>query len=380
MIAARLRHGPAACVRLCAEVTAINKQKFLTELGRLLTFMSEEDRIEALTLYEKMFDDADNEQALLQALQSPTRQAVVIARAYDAGARRQAAAKSAEDEPTPDFVLAILKVYEDVVPLPAGPVPSPEPMPAPDPVRQPWLAPVPDEEEPEEAEHAPVLENQVSLFDDTELPLPRQETPLPEEDAEETREAERPTDSVADFLADFQIEEEAPREETGEPEAEAPAEEPEEEKDELREWLLGGKPPERTARERIAYRHRYEDDEDDAYEETQRVTNIPLLILFVLIAVPLTVCGVVLLLVPTLASLVLSAAAIVTGCGALIAAFGGFTVFADILIVLGCAIVALALGLLFLWLFIWLVGGPTVGLVRWVIRLGSQWCSKEVSA
>ena len=67
-------------------MTVINKQKFLTELGRLLTFMSEEDRQEALTLYEKMFDDADDEQALIQALLSPTRQAVIIARAYDAEA------------------------------------------------------------------------------------------------------------------------------------------------------------------------------------------------------------------------------------------------------------------------------------------------------
>ena len=74
---------------------SINKQKFLAELGRLLTFMSEEDRQEALTLYAKMFDDVEDEQALLQSLLSPTRQAVIIARAYDANARKlQARAKA----------------------------------------------------------------------------------------------------------------------------------------------------------------------------------------------------------------------------------------------------------------------------------------------
>ena len=55
-------------------------------------------------------------------------------------------------------------------------------------------------------------------------------------------------------------------------------------------------------------------------------------------------------------------------------------VFADILIVLGCAIVTLALGLLFLWLFIWFVGAVIGGLIRWVVQLGSQWCYKEVAA
>ena len=62
------------------------------------------------------------------------------------------------------------------------------------------------------------------------------------------------------------------------------------------------------------------------------------------------------------------------------AAFSGFPVFADILIVLGCAIILLALGLLFLWLFIWFVGAVIGGLIRWVIQLGGKWCYKEVAA
>ena len=97
-------------------------------------------------------------------------------------------------------------------------------------------------------------------------------------------------------------------------------------------------------------------------------------------AVPVTIVGLVLLLIPTLASLGLAAGAISAGALALVGAFSGLPVFADILIVLGAALVILALGLLFLWLFIWFIGGAMAGLVRGIVNLGGQWCYKEVSA
>ena len=74
---------------LHSEVTAINKQRFLPELGKLLTFMVEEDRQTALAMYSRLFDDAVDEQQLMDLLVSPTRQAVVIARTYDARERKQ---------------------------------------------------------------------------------------------------------------------------------------------------------------------------------------------------------------------------------------------------------------------------------------------------
>ena len=196
-----------------AEVISINKQKFLAELGRLLTFMSEEDRQEALTLYAKMFDDVADEQALLQSLLSPTRQAVIIARAYDANARKlQARAKSRRDEDedeenTPDFVLAILHVYEECVPL------------------------LPEEEVTEEDS---VMADQFSLFEDDGRPTEESvyeetfvlhETPevpsqpedleeaLPEEEealppapeAEAAAETAEDADEVDAFIANFSI-------------------------------------------------------------------------------------------------------------------------------------------------------------------------------
>ena len=104
-------------------MNGINKQKFLAELGKLLTFMYEEDRQTALAMYVKMFEDTEDEQALIQALVSPTRQAVIVARAYNAKMRklqveaqsREVAAERVEEEATPDFILAINQVYQDAV-------------------------------------------------------------------------------------------------------------------------------------------------------------------------------------------------------------------------------------------------------------------------
>ena len=334
-----------------AEVTLINKQKFLIELGRLLTFMSEEDRQEALTLYEKMFDDADDEQALIQALLSPTRQAVIIARAYDANARKlQAYANaqrkaSAHEEPeaTPDFVLAILRVYEEAVPLPAE-VPAP-------------VAPAPVEEEPAAPAVSP---DQFSLFQEDETADGEREEEQTEAKAAPASAPEM-LDEVDSFIANFSIVDD----ELSAPDGES------------REIPLAEEEPE-PVEEELPVELLIEDEPDEG--EMVRKPRIFLLILFVLLAVPLTLAASLVLLIPTLLSLVLAAGCIVGGCAGAVAAFSGFPVFADILIVLGCAVIVLALGLLFLWLFIWFVGAVIGGLIRWVLQLGGEWCYKEVAA
>ena len=55
----------------CCEVIVIDIRKFLTELGKLLTFMYEEDRVTALSMFEEMFRTANDPVALLQMLGSP---------------------------------------------------------------------------------------------------------------------------------------------------------------------------------------------------------------------------------------------------------------------------------------------------------------------
>ena len=110
------------------------------------------------------------------------------------------------------------------------------------------------------------------------------------------------------------------------------------------------------------------------------VPRIPLLILFLIVAIPVTLALLVLLVIPVALSLSLSFGLIALGVVLVLSAFSGFAVLADIMLLIGMAIVALAVGLLLLWVALWLVGSVMVGLVRWVRELSEQWCYKEVPA
>ena len=346
-------------------MTDINKQKFLAELARLLTFMYEEDRQEALAMYEGMFDEAGDEQTLLQALVSPTRQAVVIARAYNAKERKlQVHAQSRDEdaaEGNADFVQAINQVRSDAL----------------------------RDQEPKTV----VDENQFSLFDDLGSEEP---APAPVEPAQSL-----PPEAAA---------EEAPDAVPAEPEAEpaemaaAPADEPAQEPDVpgnvvdqvdafLADFSLpdGVIAPEAASQPEAAEEPYVQEEllhisdveepaEKAPIAETVRKPKVALLILFIILAIPLTLIGIVVLLVPTVLFLGLAAGTIVAGVMILSAAFSGFTMFSDLLVVLGLAIIVLALGLLFLWIFIWFIGGAIVGLIRSVVSLGEQWCYEEVAA
>lgn len=378
-------------------MTEINKQKFLAELGKLLTFMYDEDRQTALEMYDRMFDCADNEQTLLQFLVSPTRQAVIIARAYNARERKlQVDTQSREDEyyeqeGTPDFVLAIEALEEDafdrkiIAPeIPAdqfslfsdGVHPTQD---SPDGSAAAELAEQAVATPPQGAE----LEAQaVELEDDEELDLVQAEsaqayTDLSDEEAQQI--APDDTDEVDAFLSEFSIAEELPGE-AGADEAEASEAEavvPEREKPAVRE-RAERKPP--AAPVDGAPRRRTEPTVGQAVDITEKKAIVPLLVLYVIAAIPVGAMCVLLLLIPTFCFLALAAGAVSLGCMALSSAFGAFTVFADVMVVLGAALIVLSLGLLFLWIFVWFVGGAIAGLINALIKLGGKWCFKEVTA
>lgn len=330
----------------------IIKQRFLAELGKLLTFMYEEDRLTALDMYERMFDEAEDERALMELLVSPTKQAVTIARAYDAKERKlqvetQSRKPGEEPEATPRYVLTIDAIYQKL-----------------------------QRKAPEEA---PVSQDQFSLFEEVSSPVREEDfVPFPSKTPEQPAPEERPAPAegedaqvekflegysvVGDELAEPEKEGGRPAEEeqaapVGEP-APVPSEEPE-------EAPLLSLPEEEPA--------------PSAPVKTVRKAKPFLLALFILLAIPLTLITLLVLLLPTLLSLGLAVGTISAGAVALVSAFSGFTMFADIMIVLGAALVILALGLLFLWLFVWLIGGAMVGLVRGVIELGRSWCYEEVA-
>lgn len=65
----------------------LNKQRFLTELKRLLVFMTDSDRDLTIARYSDMFDAAgeDGEQAVIEKLGSPTKLAISLSRGYEPG-------------------------------------------------------------------------------------------------------------------------------------------------------------------------------------------------------------------------------------------------------------------------------------------------------
>ena len=418
------------CRSLHSEVTAINKQRFLPELGKLLTFMVEEDRQTALAMYGRLFDDAVDEQQLMDLLVSPTRQAVVIARTYDARERKQQLeSPNAEEIGTPGFVLAIDKIYQQVAPS----------------HEEKWEAPEETREE-REVNQFSLFEDDAHPIDDDEyvpfqieaesvpieepvdqLPLEAQ-TPVQEESlphaakaeeigaalAEETEpqpfvpaEEGTPEGAVpsAEALAEELPAEESPAEESpaeAVPAEELPAEEvPAEERaaadeaEEFRAFDLSIKEPEeappaekqpeqmsffpqdfdpKTARPQVSAA----DYELDYLPETKLKPKVFLLILFTILAIPVALVGTALLLIPTFLALVLAVAVVVLGSATLVAAFSGFPKLADLLIVIGISVIVLAIGLLLLWLFVWFIGGAIGGMIRGLIDLGRKWCYEEV--
>ena len=425
----------------------ITRQQFMTELSKLLTFMYDEDRQRALKMYERMFDIAEDDQGLIQHLMSPTRQAVVIARAYDAKERKlsvsaQKKGDGAEDgDDIPPFVLAINRIFDELFPEE-----DPEQGQAEDQVSFFDLGVDPGKPEVKK----PVVPKAEVLLSDTQnfqiiLPSDRpeeEETPGTETEGENPPEPEgeepdgeapealpgagerrgaradeeertepepewarRPSGPdrkvpILSFTFDEEEQEEPAAdseeagqtadasEETAEPaeaaEESAPAQDeaPEEEKKDLVQTVQELFPEEKKE----IVTGQTEEPAEESPRKRRRtvpmetVTDVPRLILFVIAAIPVTLLLLALLLIPTLLSLSVAIGMIALGVTLILAAFSGFAVLADVLMLFGASLIALALGLVFLWITIWLIGGVMVSLVRSVIELGRKWCSKEVPA
>lgn len=348
--------------------------------------MYEEDRQTALAMYSQLFDEVDDEQGLLQLLVSPTRQAVVIARSYNAKERKlQVHAQSREESETadygtaPEFIGVIDGILEEALsrqaPKTAEVSADQFSM-----FEDDFFAPTPE---------APSAEAEVqpeATAAEAAVEAPAEASPAEAAETEaEAAEAEAPdpaapVDEVDAFIADFSIpadqQEFAP--EAGEQTAPAEAAEPAAEAAEDAESAEGDSAPIEIEEEDV---EEYDDGYYDEDYESVRKPRVFLLILYILLAVPVGLLGILLLIVPTLLFLVLAGLIITGGVMAVTSAFGsGIAVFADIMVIIGMAFILLALGLLALWIAVWLVGGAMVGLVRGLIHLGGKWCYKEVEA
>lgn len=377
--------------------------------------MYEEDRTRALEMYDEIFEEVNNETAVLQLLVSPTRQAVNLARAYDARDRRYH-----DDGQEPAYQLVI----EDIRRQAAMLAPPAEKL------EEGQLSLFNDAEAndsvfdglgfdalPEtQEERAPVRRAAQPLgqFPDEDRegePVPPAPPPMPviEQPAQEApaQEVDDFSDAVDAFLKDFAISDELG--EAKEPEqlpvSAIPDEDTQwenvpqrvpEKKDEpfvLPEQesapakaQADEKPlnaPAQEARPARTQAPRQEPGPQpglpDMAGPVNKRTNVPLLILFILLAVPVGLVCIGAILAFAGIFLSLAVLALYVGINGLIAAFG-FSVFADILLVFGLSLALAAIGLLLLWLFIWLLIGAIPGFVRGVCGLGSKLCCKEVSA
>ena len=358
-------------------MTSINKQKFLAELGKLLTFMYEEDRQRAIELYSRMFEEADDERALLQSLVSPTRQAVIVARAYNSNLGRlslnptgKAAPEDLDENGVPDYVQAIEGVREQA--WAAQGIPAARAHREAEPAEESESEEAESEEaESEEAESAEAESAEESAAE----PAEKSESETPEAESAESEEAEAAEEA------------ESAEESAAEPQ-EAPAAEAEEETGEKLEGIEYFTMPEAGRETPVSETGAALLDENsfnvnsDGLKKTRRKPRVFLLILYILLAIPLTVCAVAVLLVPALLFLALSVAAIICGVvlvSTVISSIAALALLSDIMVMLGLALVLFALGLLFLWTAIWFVGGAIVGLVHGVAMLCDKWCYKEVS-
>ena len=384
--------------------------------------MYEEDRLRALDLYNSIFEDVGNDTEVLQLLVSPTRQAVNLARSYDAKERKlqvhtQSRGEAADGE-EPAFIqvieelraqaetlgIAVPRTNDDQISL------FEEPDVAETVFDDIDLAAEAEAVETDGEELLPPEEmhDAISLFPDEDradvIPVPAPAEPAaPQESPAEAAPQEAPaeeveefSDAVDAFLADFSIkddelapEAEAPAHVHDAPTADFPADEeaaareaaaPQPKLQPQPAAFVMDKPaaPETQAPAEKAPADQPVPPAELAESAPAKKANVPLLILFILFAVPICLLLIGLMLALAAAFLGLAAAGFWIGVSGFATAFTGFSVFADILLVLGAALVVAAVGLLCFWLFVRLIFSAIPGIIRGACALGRKWCYKEV--
>ena len=121
---------------------------------------------------------------------------------------------------------------------------------------------------------------------------------------------------------------------------------------------------------------------DEAYYEDEPAykTNVFLAVLYTLGAIVIGVPVLAVLLVLDLAVLAVGAACGAGGVGLIATAFIRLPMVAHMLILRGGGAAVIAIALVVIWLAIWLFIRMVIGWVRLLVRLGKRWCRKEIAA
>lgn len=372
-------------------MTLINRQQFMSELSKLLTFMFKEDRSEIIQQYNEMLDNAEDEQAMLESFGSPTRLAVAISRSYQRDERKLSVHADSKDGGSGEAV----KV-KPVIPTQgvksSAPIVKPN-----EPAADAYVDIIEEIRREKAAEEG--IEYKPIFFKEDPKPEPAAEPEVEESAEEAAEETAQPVDEVSENAAEeagtadeenadeAQAEEveaqpegeqadadtaevtegeaedaphEAEADEGGEAEAEAPAE--------------AAEPVDETAHVLATVFN----ETPEAAPEKVRKTNVFALILYIIVSIPV---GLVLLLVMLgleLGVLGCGLLGLRVGFGLLSFTFSGMSVLADVLICFGVNIAVLALGVLVTWFAVWLIIVSVPWLIRGIKNLGRKLCVKEV--
>lgn len=303
----------------------------MAEISSLLGLITDDQTRQALIAQmENMFDNAPDEERLIQEIGNPTKVAVALIRYADSGKITPAAAPVvAPAQAQPRRTPQPRPRAEQYRPMTAAAAQSPAPS-----FTFPDLPEEPDEPETDEA---PVLDGQLS-FDEQPADDDGYYDEQPAED--DGYYDEQPADDDGYY-------DEQPAADDGYYD-EQPGEE---------------------------YDEEYYDDYEPEYK-----TNVFLAILYTLGAIIIGVPVFAVLLVLDLAVLAIGAACGAAGVSLIMTAFIGLPVVADMLILLGGGAAVIAIALVMIWLAVWLFIRMVIGWVRLLVRLGHRWCRKEIAA
>ena len=318
----------------------------MAEISSLLGLITDDNTRQALIAQmENMFDNAPDEERLIQEIGNPTKVAVALIRYADSGKITPAAAP----------VVAPEQVQPRRAPQPRPRAEQYRPI-APQPAPQPAYADQAAEDAYDEQPAAPVLDGQFS-FDEQ----PADDGYYDEQPADDGYYDEQPADDgyYDEQPADDGYYDEQPADDG------YYDEQPEGNYDD-QNYATDG--------EEGYYDEAYYDDEP-AYK-----TNVILAILYTLGAIVVGVPVLAVLLVLDLAVLAVGAACGAGGVGLIATAFIGLPMVADMLILLGGGAAVIAIALVVIWLAIWLFIRMVIGWVRLLVRTGKRWCRKEIAA
>lgn len=385
----------------------MNRQRYMAELSKLLTFMFKEDKEDILAHYNKMLDEAEDEQALLESFGSPTRLAVTISHSYKRTERKLAVEADSKADKPDEGETSVVPEHIFVKPVnketaaektPAAPAPGLSYADIIEEIRR-------EKAEEEGVEYTPMFFNEPEKAPEepeAEEKTEEAEKVSEEPEAEESEEAdieveivETPAEEVVSDEAE--LEEEAP-EADGEAEeaAEDEAEETTEEKTEEPEAEDTEEPQDAEETVKTEDAEESESAQESAeldavtvfdqldkmqppVETVQYKTNVGLLILYLIFAIPI---GLALFFAAVIVALsLLAAGAVLIGLGIKTVgfAFSTFAIFADSILCAGAALVALAVALMLIWLAILILFRGLGGLIAGIKALGVRICVREVT-